>query len=136
MGEISGVLLGNVSSQQAYGPVIAKMMTRAKTLCSPLLGMEEKTYLLTTSVAPVVFLTARAHEPTDKVLGQLSPPWIRRGPSLPSTPPGSPPTWPQIHPGTAQRPGIALTAQHPLGLQSSPQDESLTATQRKQGLLE
>ena len=40
-----GVLLGNVSGQQAYGPVIAKMMGRAKTLSSLPLGMEEKTNL-------------------------------------------------------------------------------------------
>ena len=40
-----GVLLGNVSGQQAYGPAIAKMMTRAKTLATLPLGMVEKAYL-------------------------------------------------------------------------------------------
>ena len=70
--EYLGVLLGNISSQQAYGPAIAKMMARAKTLCSLPLGMEEKTYLFATWVAPVVFLMAWVHEPTEKVLGQLN----------------------------------------------------------------
>ena len=43
-----GVLLGNVSGQQAYGPVIAKMMSRAKTMSTLPLGMEEKAHLFTT----------------------------------------------------------------------------------------
>ena len=35
-------------------------------------GMEEKAHLFTSWVALVVFLTARAHEPTDNVLGWLN----------------------------------------------------------------
>ena len=40
------VMLGNVPSQEAYGPAIAKVMARAKIHCSLPLGAawEEKTY--------------------------------------------------------------------------------------------
>ena len=67
-----GVLLGNVSGQEAYGPVIPKTMSRAKTLSTLPLGTEEKAHFFTTWVAPVLYLMARAHEPTDKVLSQLN----------------------------------------------------------------
>ena len=40
-----GVLLGNVSREQAYGPSIAKMMARVKVLAVLPLGMEERAYL-------------------------------------------------------------------------------------------
>ena len=63
-----GVLLGNVSGQQAYGPAIAKMMGRAKALSTLPLGMEEKAHLLATWITLVSYLTARAHEPTHKVV--------------------------------------------------------------------
>ena len=46
-----GVLLGNVDTQQAYGPAIAKMMARAETLSILPLGMEEKAYLFAVWVA-------------------------------------------------------------------------------------
>ena len=59
-----GVLVGNVQGQQTYGHAIAKMMGRAKTLSSLPLGMEEKAHLFATWIAPVLYLTARAHEPT------------------------------------------------------------------------
>ena len=67
-----GVLLGKVSGQQAYGPVIPKTMSRVKTLSTLPLGTEEKAHFFTTWVAPVLYLMARAHEPTDKVLSQLN----------------------------------------------------------------
>ena len=57
-----GVLLGNVPGQQAYGPVIVKMMSRAKTLSNFLLGMEEKAHLFTMWIALVLYLT-RAMNP-------------------------------------------------------------------------
>ena len=50
----------------------SKMMSMAKTLSSLPLGMEEKAHLFATWTAPVLYLTARAHEPTDKVLSQLN----------------------------------------------------------------
>ena len=65
-------LLGNVTSQRASGPAIAKMMARVKTLATLALGMEEKAYLFASWVAPVVYLTGRAHELSDKVFSQLN----------------------------------------------------------------
>ena len=61
-----------MSDQQAYGPVIAKMMARAKTLATLPLGMEEKAHLLSSWVALVVYLTAHAYEPARKVLAHLN----------------------------------------------------------------
>ena len=40
-----GVLLGNVFAEQAYGPSVARMMARTKTLTALPLGMKEKVYL-------------------------------------------------------------------------------------------
>ena len=48
------------------------MMSRAKTLSTLPLGMEEKGHLFATWIAPILYLTARAHEPTDKRLSQLN----------------------------------------------------------------
>ena len=67
-----GVLLGNVSDQQVYGPTIAKMMARAQTLATLPLSMEEKASLLALWVAPVVYLTSRAYEPSSKVSALLN----------------------------------------------------------------
>ena len=67
-----GVLPGNVSDHQAYKPAVPKPMARAKTLATLPLGMEEKARLLASRVAPVVYLTARAYEPSSKALAQLN----------------------------------------------------------------
>ena len=52
--------------------MIAKRTARAKTLATLPLGMEEKAYLLSSWVAPVVYLNAQAYEPTRKVLAHLN----------------------------------------------------------------
>ena len=46
--------------------MIAKMMGRAKIVSTLPLGMEEKAHLYTTWIAPILYLTARAHEPTER----------------------------------------------------------------------
>ena len=67
-----GIQLGNVSVDNAYAPVIAKMLARARTLATLPLGMEERAYLFASWVASVVYLTARAYAPTEHVVSQLN----------------------------------------------------------------
>ena len=73
-----GIQLGNVTTTNAYAPVVAKMLARARararapTLATLPLGMEERAYLFATWVAPVVYLTARAYAPTEHVVAQLN----------------------------------------------------------------
>ena len=58
-----GVLLGHVTPSEAYGPVISKMMLRARHLSTLPLPLEEKTALLQMWISPCCYLTARVHRP-------------------------------------------------------------------------
>ena len=58
-----GVLLGHVAPSEVYGPVISKMMLRARHLSMFLLSLEEKTALLQMWISPWCYLTARVHRP-------------------------------------------------------------------------
>ena len=58
-----GMQLGHLTSEEAYAPVIQKMMGRARFLSNLPLSLQEKTEVFTSWVQPVVFLTARAYYP-------------------------------------------------------------------------
>ena len=58
-----GVLLGHVSPSEVYGPVICKMMLRARHLSTLPLPLEEKTALLQMWISPCCYLTASVHRP-------------------------------------------------------------------------
>ena len=64
-------LLGNVSCDTAYVPVIAKLMARARSVAALPLGMEEKAFLFALWIAPVCYLTAQVYRPTEHVCTQL-----------------------------------------------------------------
>ena len=66
-----GVLLGHVSPSEAYGPVISKMMLRARHLSTLPLSLEEKTVLLQMWISPCCYLTARVHRPNLHVERQM-----------------------------------------------------------------
>ena len=66
-----GVLLGHVSPSEAYGPVISKMMLRARHLSTLLLPLEEKTALLQMWISPCCYLTVRVHRPNLHVERQM-----------------------------------------------------------------
>ena len=67
-----GILLGNVSVEQAYALSISKMMQRARQMAALPLWLEEKAYLFSSWIVPVCYLPARAYRPTDHVLSQLN----------------------------------------------------------------
>ena len=67
-----GILLGNVSVEQAYASSISRMMQRAGQMATLPLGLEEKAYLFSSWIAPVCYLPARAYRPTEHVLSQLN----------------------------------------------------------------
>ena len=67
-----GALVGNLTVAACYAPVLAKMLSRARTVASLSLGMAERAYLFASWVAPVVYLTARAYAPTEHVISQLN----------------------------------------------------------------
>ena len=67
-----GILLGNVSVQQAYTSSISRMMQRARQMAALPLGLEEKAYLFSSWIAPVCYPPARAYRPTNHVLSQLN----------------------------------------------------------------
>jgi hypothetical protein len=52
-----GIQLGNITAVEAYAQPIAKMMAWARILASLPLRMQEKAYLFSSRVAPVVNLT-------------------------------------------------------------------------------
>ena len=66
-----GVLLGHVSPSEVYGPVISKMMLRARHLSTLPLPLEEKTALLQMWISPWCCLTARVHRPNLHVERQM-----------------------------------------------------------------
>ena len=66
-----GVLLGHVLPSEAYGPVISKMMLRARHLSTLPLSLEEKTALLQMWKSPCCYLTARVHRPNLHVERQM-----------------------------------------------------------------
>ena len=66
-----GVLLGHVSPSEAYGPVISKMMPRARHLSTLPPPLEEKTALLQMWISPCCYLTARVHRPNLHVERQM-----------------------------------------------------------------
>ena len=66
-----GILLGNVSVEKAYAPVVAKMLTRARAVASMSLSLEERAYFFVSWIAPVCYLTARAYRPTEHVCSRL-----------------------------------------------------------------
>ena len=67
-----GILLGNISVEQAYASSISRMMQRARQMAALPLGLEEKAYLFSSWIAPVCYLPARAYRPTEHVLSQLN----------------------------------------------------------------
>ena len=67
-----GILLGNISVEQAYAPSISRMMQRARQMAALPLGLEEKAHLFSSWIAPMCYLPARAYRPTDHVLSQLN----------------------------------------------------------------
>ena len=66
-----GVLPGHVSPSEAYGPVISKMLLRARHLSTLPLSLEEKSVLLQMWISPCCCLTARVHRPNVHVERQM-----------------------------------------------------------------
>ena len=66
-----GVLLGHVSPSEAYGPVISKMLLRARHLSTLPLSLEEKSVLLQMWISPCCHLTTRVHWPNVHVERQM-----------------------------------------------------------------
>ena len=66
-----GIQLGNITSDATYARVISRMLLRAGAMAALPLGLEENSFLFSSWVAPVCYLTARAYQPSQHACSQM-----------------------------------------------------------------